>query len=89
MLFIIFLSFLFSSIHKSALLCLLTQFCLNGIDLWEHRQNSTPFRGRMKALNVFFFGFLFFLAKDAQYLFFCGAFPMFIPSIFVGLKPFS
>lgn len=50
MLFIIFLSFHFSSVlcSKSAFLCLLTQFCLAGID--------PEFNTLLEAINVFFCG---------------------------------
>lgn len=65
MLFIIFLSFLFSSVlcNKSVSLCLLTQFCMTGIDppaLGASSQFITIL-DMLKALHVFFYGFPFFL----------------------------
>lgn len=58
--------------------------------LWEHGQDSSPVWGALKALNVFFFAFLFVSVKDAPILILiCGTYPVFRPSIFLGQEPFS
>lgn len=94
MLFIIFLSFLFPSVlcNKSVFLCLLTQFCVTGIDLPALGASSEfiTILGHAQSIKCLLLWFSFLLSESTwKYYLICEAFPVFIPSIFVGLEPFS
>lgn len=55
--------------NKSAVLCLLTQFCVAAIDPPLGAEFTTILGACSKALNVFFVGFLSSLVRDAQHLY--------------------